>query len=176
MPYLLIFDGLPGTGKSTLAEAAGRALNITVLARDWIAASLVAGDYLKPGNPNDAAHDVMAAVAGRQFVLGQSVIFDCVVGSDARRQRWTTLAHDYTVDLHVIQCICSDEPMHRARIATRQRGIPGWGELTWQDVQGVRAHYTPWDGAALTLDAANPVDQNTGQLLAYLRALLATAC
>jgi predicted kinase len=118
----------------------------------------------------------MAAIAGRLFVLGQSVIFDCVVGTDGRRQRWAALAAEYSAHLCVIQCLCSDEALHRTRIKGRQRGIPGWRELTWENVEKTRANYTPWPGAALTLDAVNPLDQNTGRLLAYLHALQAAPC
>jgi hypothetical protein len=35
-----VFSGLPGAGKSTLAEAAGRALGVPVFAVDWLLGSL----------------------------------------------------------------------------------------------------------------------------------------
>lgn len=38
---LIIFSGLPGTGKSTLAENVGRQLSIPVFAKDWLEATLV---------------------------------------------------------------------------------------------------------------------------------------
>jgi predicted kinase len=38
---LIIFSGLPGTGKSTLAEAVGKALEIPVFAKDWLEAALL---------------------------------------------------------------------------------------------------------------------------------------
>ena len=37
---LIIFSGLPGTGKSTLAETAGKDLSIPVFAKDWLEAIL----------------------------------------------------------------------------------------------------------------------------------------
>ena len=37
---LIVFTGLPGTGKSELAEAAGRELSIPVFAKDWLEATL----------------------------------------------------------------------------------------------------------------------------------------
>jgi hypothetical protein len=36
----IVFSGLPGTGKSTLAEAAGRQLRVPVFAADWLLGSL----------------------------------------------------------------------------------------------------------------------------------------
>jgi SpoVK/Ycf46/Vps4 family AAA+-type ATPase len=38
---LIIFSGLPGTGKSALAEAVGRELGIPVFAKDWLEATLL---------------------------------------------------------------------------------------------------------------------------------------
>lgn len=37
---LIVFSGLPGTGKSTPAEAAGRELRVPALAADWLLGSL----------------------------------------------------------------------------------------------------------------------------------------
>ena len=37
---LIVFSGLPGTGKSTIAEAVGRELGIPVFAKDWVEGAL----------------------------------------------------------------------------------------------------------------------------------------
>ena len=166
VPRLIIFDGLPGTGKSSLAEKVGQTLGIPVLARDWIAAALL--DFLKEVNPNDAAHAVMAAIAERQFALGQSVIFDCVVGNVERRTRWIELAANHGATLCPIQCICSDAALHRARIEGRQRGIPGWPELTWDHVEEVRKRYEVWPDAPIIVDSVKPFEANLKVLLSHL--------
>ena len=46
---LIVFSGLPGTGKSTLAEAVGRHLSIPVFAKDWLEATLLRSE-LSPSN------------------------------------------------------------------------------------------------------------------------------
>lgn len=38
MMQFIVFTGLPGTGKSSLAEAVGRQLGIPVFAKDWLEA------------------------------------------------------------------------------------------------------------------------------------------
>lgn len=168
---LILFDGLPGTGKSTLAEAAGRKLCAPVFSRDRIAGVLVKSGLLRDdANPNDAAHDVMALLAERQFHLGQSAIFDGVVGTEARQARWRRLAADSGAALQVVQCVCSDGALHRARIEGRQRGIPGWHELTWAHVETVATHYQPWPGDCLIVDAVDRLEDNVRRVLSYLSA------
>ena len=54
------------------------------------------------------------------------------------------------------------------RIDGRQRGIPGWYELTWQEVLDVRARYEPWRGAQLVLDGVRPLEENLAALERYL--------
>ena len=50
---LIVFSGLPGAGKSTLAEAAGRQLRVPVFAVDWLLGSLTpfGGYHLDEGFP-----------------------------------------------------------------------------------------------------------------------------
>ncbi|MBE9211585.1 hypothetical protein IQ247_02450 [Plectonema cf. radiosum LEGE 06105] len=38
---LIVFSGIPGTGKSTLSEAIGHSLKIPVFALDWMLGTLV---------------------------------------------------------------------------------------------------------------------------------------
>jgi predicted kinase len=38
---LIVFSGLPGTGKSSLAEAVAKDLGIPVFAKDWLEATLL---------------------------------------------------------------------------------------------------------------------------------------
>jgi hypothetical protein len=41
--------------------------------------------------------------------------------------------------LLVIECVCSDQAVHRSRIEGRVRGIPGWHEVGWDHVERMRA-------------------------------------
>ena len=41
MLKLIVFSGLPGTGKSTLAESVGKQQRVPVFAKDWLEANLL---------------------------------------------------------------------------------------------------------------------------------------
>ena len=160
---LIIFSGLPGTGKSRLAEAVGRTLAIPVFAKDWLEATLLRCG-LQPIHADKslgyAGYELMTVLAERQMMLGQSAILDSVAASQTIRNTWLKLAQEYGAGYHVIECVCSDESLHRSRLKERRRAIPGWHELEWSEVERVEQYYLPWEGERLIVDMAHPFNEN----------------
>ena len=167
---LIVFSGLPGTGKSTLAEAVGKYFGISVFAKDWLEASLMQSG-LRSTDKNKslgfAGYELLTVLAKRQLMLEQSVILDSVVATKTIRAGWRRLAKRYQAEWRVIECVCSDESVHRARLKTRKRGIPGWHELEWSEVERVKKYYVSWRQEHLTLDMKNPLEENLAKARAY---------
>ncbi len=69
----------------------------------------------------------------------------------------------------MIECICSDENIHRQRLSQRQRGIPGWYELEWSEVERVKGYYAAWTEDRLVIDTLKPHPENIRKIFAYLR-------
>ena len=169
---LIIFSGLPGTGKSALAEAVGRELGIPVFAKDWLEATLLRSKLVPAETEKQlgsVGYDLLTVLAERQLSLNQSVILDSVASTESIRNTWRDLAKKYKADWRVIECVCSDIALHRERLEKRQRRIPGWHELKWSEVEFVRSYYPPWDEERLILDSINPVDQNILAALKYCK-------
>ncbi|MBN2119289.1 MAG: ATP-binding protein [Anaerolineales bacterium] len=160
---LIIFSGLPGTGKSMLAGAMGRDLGIPVFAKDWLEAALLRSG-LKPVSEDKslgfAGYELLTVLAERQLRLGQSVILDSVAGTQTIRSTWRQLSEQYGADWRVIECICSDESLHHSRLQGRERNIRGWHELEWSEVERVKQYYIPWEEEHLVLDMLYPFDEN----------------
>ena len=167
---LIVFSGLPGTGKSTLAEAVGRSLSIPVFAKDWLEATLLRCE-LQPVNEQkplgSAGYELLTTLAERQLMLNQSVILDSVAGTASIRDAWEHLSKRYQARLRVIECICSDESFHRLQLSRRERHIPGWYELQWADVEKVKSYYVPWSQDRLVLDMMDPFEQNLSNAIQY---------
>lgn len=169
-PHLIVFTGLPGTGKSTLADEAASLLGCPLFAKDQLEATLRRSGIGAEANSGWAAVELLNTLAGEQLRRGQSAILDSVATFERMRAVWRALARTHGATMKVVECVCSDEALHRARLAGRRRGIPGWPELAWDDVLAVRSRYEPWSDLRLILDATQPLAQNQAALRAYLLA------
>jgi hypothetical protein len=163
---LIVFSGLPGTGKSALAEAAGRQLGVPVFAVDWLLGSLTPFGGYHLDDLFRVGAELLTTLAFRQLELGQSAILDFPAEDLATRTRWRTLARAAGAEFRVVVCTCSDRELHRARLERRERGIPGWHEGgNWANVERRLAEFPQWTGEVLTIDAAQPLAQNLATVL-----------
>jgi predicted kinase len=166
---LLVLAGMPGSGKSTLAEGLSRILSMPVFAVDPIEAAMWRGGLAKDLT-GIAAYDVALALADEHLRLGHSVIVDAVNPVEAPRAAWRKLAANYRVDLKIIECVCSDQAVHRQRIEARVRNIDGMPETTWARVLERRTEYQAWTDARLILDtSAKSAEQLLAEALNYVR-------
>jgi predicted kinase len=167
--HVIVFAGIPGTGKSTLAEILGRTLHIPVFALDWLLGSLTPFQILNRDNAVSLGYALLSTLAERQLLLGQSVILDSPAAQTHIRQQWHGLACQYHARFCRIETICSDLQLHRSRVDGRTRGIAGWHELTWDHVERMRTRYESWDDDHLTIDAINPLATNLQTMFAYIQ-------
>jgi predicted kinase len=165
---LVVLAGLPGSGKSMLAEGLSRHFSLPLFSIDPIEAAMWRG-----GLPRDqtgiAAYVVAQALADEHLRLGHSVLVDAVNPVEAARAAWRDLAAKHHAELKIIECVCADEATHRRRIETRVRGIEGMAEVTWARVAERRAEYEAWSDARLTLDtSARPPERLLAEAIAYM--------
>src|SRR5271155_809369 len=153
---LIVLSGLPGSGKSTVAEGTSRTLRIAIFSVDPIEAAMWRGGLAK-AQTGIAAYEVAITLADEHLRLGHSVIVDAVNPIDAPRAAWRNLAARHRADLKIIECICADETVHRQRIEARVRGIAGMPEITWARVLERRAEYEAWADPRLVLDTSADV-------------------
>jgi predicted kinase len=166
---LIVLSGLPGSGKSTVADGLSRALSVPVFSIDPIEASMWRSGLAK-AQTGIAAYEVAIALAEEHLRLGHSVIADAVNPVEAPRAAWRNLAAKYRADLKIIECVCADETIHRRRIEARVRDIAGMPEVTWARVLQRRAEYEPWIDARLALDTSIETPEKLlAQALDYLR-------
>jgi predicted kinase len=165
---LVIVGGLPGTGKSTIAAQAARMIHGALIAKDVVEATLWRSGIGRDASSGWAGYELLSSLADAQLRVGGSAVLDSVAAYERLRDTWRGLARRHGADALEVECVCSDERTHRSRIEGRHRDIPGWYELTWQEVDDARARYEPWLGEHLVLDAVRPLDEHLARLEAYL--------
>ncbi len=159
---LVIFGGLPGTGKSTLALRLAGQMGAVYLRIDTIERAMVdANEALSVG---ERGYLVAYAVAEDNLRLGHTVIADSVNPLKITRTAWRSVAERVGAESVEIEVLCSDRAEHRHRVETRVAPIP----VTWQEV--VERNFEPWIGEHIRIDTAG---QKIEQSLAALRRALA---
>lgn len=166
-PLLIVFAGLPGVGKSTLAGQVGSVLRAPVLAVDPIDRQLWQHEVTEP-RPGHAAYGIVAAQAEAQLALGIPVVVDAVNPVAATRRLWQDLADRTGTPLRVVEVWCGDETEHRRRVEQRLADGAGAGSPDWPQVLGRRAEYEPYRGPRLVVDTSVPGNPLPG-VLSYLR-------
>jgi predicted kinase len=153
-PTLIVLSGLPGSGKSVLAESLSRALAVPIFSIDPIEAAMWRAGLAK-AQTGVAAYEVAQALADEHLRLRHSAIVDAVNPVEAPRAKWRNLAAKHRVSLKVIECVCSDETIHRQRIEGRVRSVAGTHELSWSRLLQRRAEYDAWTDPRLVLDTSH---------------------
>lgn len=165
---LIVMAGLPGTGKSAVAEALGRELGAPVVSVDPIEAALWRAGVTRDQPTGLAAYLVAETVAEGVLALGRTVIVDAVNAVEPARSQWRSLAKRHDVWPTFIETVCSDPALHRHRLEGRSRDIEGFPEPTWEAVERLRAEFAPWTDVRLVLDTAIDLPTNTARALGFL--------
>jgi predicted kinase len=152
-PTLIVLSGLPGSGKTVLAEGLARAMSIPLLSVDPIEAAMWRAGLDKEST-GLAGYEVAQALADENLRLRLSVIVDAVNPVEAPRAAWRNLAAKHRVSLKVIECVCADDAILRQRIESRVHSVAAERGLTWKSFLQRRAEYEAWTDPRLVLDTS----------------------
>jgi predicted kinase len=147
---LIVFSGLPGSGKSTIAKQLAARIRAAYLRIDTIEQAL-----LRAGTPSPIGAEgyaVALAIAEDTLRAGTPVVADAVNAAAISRDAWRDLATRLNVRLVPIGVRCSDTTEHRRRVETRSAEIDGHILPTWADVTAVR--FEPFPAGTLLIDTA----------------------
>ena len=174
MPHLVVVGGPTGCGKSTMADAIAADLGATVASFDWLMSGLRAfpevweAVELPVERQRAVGWSLLSRAAEQQLRRGASIVLD-LVAREQPRGEWAALAAGYGTSFHVVECVCSDPEVLRARVEGRTRAIPGWYELQWSDVERSRANYVPLAEPKIVVDAVVPLAENLAAVMEYVR-------
>ncbi|HEV2637745.1 MAG TPA: ATP-binding protein [Actinocrinis sp.] len=193
--YLIEFGGLPGTGKSTLAQHLAARTGAVLLRIDEIESAL-RRNGLTPAQTGLAAYSVAHDLAASHLKRGMTVIADAVNPVEEARAGWRDLARECGARHAIIEACCPDPAEHRRRVENRTAGrtatqtgahadaepqpeapdrvapaaddLPGWVYPTWPEVCLRAGEYQPRTDDRLVVDTTAPLDDSHREVARYL--------
>jgi predicted kinase len=159
-----------------MAAAAGRALGAPVLGHDWAMSGLrpfpevqEALDTMGLRGHRGVGWSLLWALARSQLRLGSSVVLDGVAREPEVEETRDVALQEGAGSL-VVMMSCPDAGLHRSRVEGRQRLIPNWDELAWDQVERARRAWVPPGGLDLVLNADDRAEENAEALRALVAA------
>ena len=169
-PVLVIFSGLPGTGKTTLAKEIAHYLGATHIRIDTIEQAL-RRSMLKINQVEDAGYEIGYAMAKDNLLLGNTVVADSVNPIEITREAWLLVAQEVGCASIEVEVICSDSHEHQKRVETRLSDIVGLKQPNWNDV--ITREYHAWKREHIVINTAHKtVEVSKQELLSQLSSYL----
>ena len=123
MTRLIVFAGLPGSGKSSIARGLAKQLGAVWLRIDSIEQA-IRESAIAPGSVEDAGYRAAYAVAADNLRLGRDVIGDSVNDWMLTRNAWRDVGLRTGAQVVEVEILCTDLDEHRRRIETRASETP----------------------------------------------------
>jgi predicted kinase len=149
---LIVFSGLPGTGKTSLARGLAAEIPSVYLRIDSIEQAIREAPGMRPAVCEEG-YRVAYAVAEDNLRLSRTVIADSVNPLRVTRDAWMEVGLRTGATLIEVEVICSDATVHRQRVETRMAEIPGLGLPSWEQVIG--REYEPWHRDRIVIDTGH---------------------
>jgi predicted kinase len=149
-PMLIVFGGLPGTGKTAIARELVARLPSVYLRIDTIEHALLKATALEDVGP--AGYVVAYEVARSNLALGMTVVADCVNPLSVTREAWRAVAASTSSGLLEVEIVCSDRTEHRRRVEGRRTDVRDFTLPSWEAV--LHHEYEAWTASRLVIDSA----------------------
>ncbi len=168
---LIIFGGLPGSGKSSISRHLADKLKAVYLRIDSIE-NAINNSALAVEQAEDAGYLAAYDVARDNLALGHTVIADSVNPVEISRVGWRNVAVEAGKQFLEIEIICSDKTEHKHRIEARNKDTHDTTpKVPWEKI--IEREYDDWDSPDLQFDTSElSIEDCAGSILKYLEGII----
>ena len=164
---LLIFGGLPASGKSTISKRIAHELRAVYIRVDIIEQTLRDSGFNKVYGEG---YELAYRIAADNLALGLPVVADSVNAISITRDAWRNIGVMANVPILEIETVCSDQEEHKQRVETRTLDIDRLTSPTWNEV--LARDYEPWAEAHIVIDTAGESpDRSFERILSKIKAI-----
>lgn len=163
-PILYIFSGLPGTGKSSLAQELAKVTGAVYLRIDTVEQGL---RELCNFKVEGEGYRLSYRIAQDNLKQGMSVIADSCNPARLTRKEWNEVAIKSNANFVNIEVICSNVHEHKTRVENRETDIENLKLPRWKDIENREYHL--WDSDRIQIDTANKtINESISELITAL--------
>jgi predicted kinase len=170
---IVLMAGLPGTGKSALAEALSESLSGSVLSKDAIRHALFAPrDVAYTTEQDDFVMEVMLQAADRilQEYPDRYVFLDGRTFSRRYQiERVIVAASQWGQPWRILECVCSEETAHTRLESQAETGGHPAGNRSFDLYLEIKQRFEPITHPKITIDTDQPLDWCVDQALGFLK-------
>ena len=180
-PSLIIFSGLMGTGKSTLADGLAFELGLEIARSDVIRKKIANipetehclyrfGEGIYTEEFTRATYEEILKASEKALRSGRSIVIDASCSRKRDRELFRTLAQRLAVPFHIIQTTCTDELANSRlnyRMESQFDASDGRRELFYLQ----KAEFEQIDaseGKLLVVDTSHPIEENLDMIQHFL--------
>lgn len=161
----MVFGGLPGVGKTTVAASVARHTGANFVRIDAVETGINLAGLTPHEGLGASGYRVANQLVRSMLFEEMDVIVDAVNPVREARQGWVDLAAELDTEVLQVEVICSDIDRHRRQIEHRAADLPGHAMPTWGEVRELV--YEPWPEADVvvgSIDPGNSIDRIMARL------------
>ncbi len=174
-PRLLVVGGLPGTGKSSVAETFARRLGAEYLNSDVVRKILAGagpgtsfpapvGEGIYTAAMDELTYREMLLQAGNSLRAGRSMVLDATFSREWWRRQTRALARRSGARAVMVECHCPVNVVRKRLEDRRSRG--GVSDARWEVYRAMRRHYAAPGPDVVRVNTVRPMEEGLAEIAA----------